>query len=237
MLGTTSVGVPDLLDRLESHYGRQEPCWPVDPCEFIIWWHCGYPASDDRCARGWESLKLNIGIRPEQILAASQAQLAAALRAGGMVPELRAMRLQQIAERVLHEFGGHLDSVFTGTIPDIRKALKKFPNIADPGVDRILLFAHKAPVAAVPSNCPHVLVRLIHGLERENYGVTYREAQSIIQSQIPQQFHARQRAFLLLKTHGQAICKRKPKCSHCPLQSDCAYAAGVTRGSCPPNPS
>jgi endonuclease III len=226
--------VPDLLDRLESHHGPQESCWPVDPYEFLVWWHCGYPASDDRCARGWVSLKKETGIQPDRILSASQSQLAAALKPGGMVPELRATRLQQIAHRVVNEFGGSLDSLFTGPIAAVRKSLKGFPNIADPGVDRILLFARKAPIAAVPSNCPHVLVRIIHGLERENYGVTYGEAQALIESEVPHQFHARQRAFLLLKTHGQTICKSKPQCGRCPLQADCAYAAGVSRGGRPP---
>jgi endonuclease III len=229
-MAITTIGVPSLLDRLESHYGTQEPCWPADPYKFLIWWHCGYPASDDRCSRGWKSLQSGIGIRPEQILAASRATLAKALKAGGMVPELRTMRLQQIAERVLNEYGGDLEALFTGPVPAVRKALKRFPNIADPGVDRILLFAHEAPVAAVPSNCPHVLVRIVHGREREDYGVTYREAQSLIESETPEQFHARQRAYLLLKTHGQAICKRKPQCERCPVRSVCAYAAGVRRG-------
>jgi endonuclease III len=229
------MAIPSLLDRLESHHGPQEPSWPVDPYEFLIWWHCGYPASDERCARGWASLKKATGIQPERILSASQAQLAAALKPGGMVPELRATRLQQIAQRVVNQFGGNLDSLFTGPIPTVRKNLKGFPNIADPGVDRILLFAHKSPIAAVPSNCPHVLVRIVLGLERESYGVTYHEAQSLIESEIPEQFHARQRAFLLLKAHGQTICKRKPQCGRCPLQSDCAYAAGVSRGGRPPN--
>jgi endonuclease III len=233
MSGNAATSVPNLLDRLESHYGPQEPCWPIDPYEFLIWWHCGYPASDDRCARGWTSLKSAVTIEPERILSASQAQLAAALKPGGMVAELRATRLQQIAQRVVNEYGSNLDALFTGPIAAVRKTLKGFPNIADPGVDRILLFAHKAPVAAVPSNCPHVLVRIVLGLERENYGVTYREAQELIESEVPEQFHARQRAFLLLKTHGQTICKRKPQCGRCPLQGDCAYAAGASRGGRP----
>jgi endonuclease III len=226
--------VPALIDRLESHYGPQQPGWPVDPYEFLIWWHCGYPASDDRCARGWEQLTAAIGIQPERILAASTQELTRALKPGGMVPELRAQRLQQIAALVVNQYAGSLDSLFTGPLKSVRAALKSFPAIADPGVDRILLFARKSPVAAVPSNCPHVLVRILHGLERENYAVTYREAQRLIHDQIPEQFHARQRAFLLLKVHGREICKRKPKCSVCPVSSACAYAQGVTRGSRPP---
>ena len=46
--------------KLESFYGQQEPCWPTDPYLFLVWWQCGYPASDTACAKGWESLNLEI---------------------------------------------------------------------------------------------------------------------------------------------------------------------------------
>jgi endonuclease III len=233
-MGKRTIAVPDLLDRLETRYGAQEPGFPVDPYEFLVWWHCGYPQSDARCQAGWDSVKKHVGIQPRQILAASQAQLTAALKPGGMVPELRALRLHQIAQRVVEEYGGDLGTLFAGPIAQVRAALKRFHGIANPGADRILLFARAAPVAAVPSNCAHVLVRIAHGLERENYGVTYRESQELIEQEVPAQFHARQRAYLLLKAHGQAVCKAKPKCDRCPVRSACAYAAGADRGGARP---
>lgn len=224
------LSIPQLLDRLEAFHGAQEPHWPVDPYEFIVWWHCGYPQSDQRCARGWEELQSQVGAQPRQILAASQSKLANALKAGGMVPELRAMRLHEIAQRVVEEYGGDLRSLFSGPILGVRARLKRFRGIADPGADRILLFGRFAPVPAVPSNCPHVLVRVVDGLERKNYGVAYREAQEIVRAEVPEQFHARQRAFLLVKAHGQQICKAKPQCERCPVRTGCAYAAGLDRG-------
>ncbi len=153
-----------------------------------------------------------------------------------MVPEIRARRLGEIAERVLKEFGGDLIAALRA-MPLVKAcaALKKFPNIADPGADRIILFAGLAPVAAVPSNCPHVLVRIQRGLERENYGVTYKEAQEEIESETPATLDARSRAYLLLKRHGQEICKRKnPKCGQCPVNDGCAYFAGKNRGRTAP---
>src|SRR5580700_10241987 len=168
----------DVLDTLESSYGPQQPNFPTDPYLFIVWWHCGYPASDAACAKGWQALERDIGIEPEALLAANPVKLALALKPGGMVPELRAMRLKEIAERVQKEFGGDLREGLNGmSIARVRAALKRFSNIADPGADRILLFAGISPVAAVPSNCPHVLVRIQAGQERENYGATYKEAQ------------------------------------------------------------
>lgn len=93
-----------------------------------------------------------------------------------------------------------------------------------------MLFGSIAPVPAVPSNCPLVLVRTHRGKERENYGVMYREAQDAIEAEIPKTFDARTRAYLLLKRHGQILCKRSnPKCDHCPINSFCAFFAGKHR--------
>lgn len=224
--------LPQLLDVLEAFHGLQQPNWPTDPYLFLVWWHCGYPASDSSCAKGWASLESKIGVDPEPLLSASPSKLAHALKPGGMVPELRAMRLKEIAERIQKEFGGDLRAALSGlSIAQARAVLKKFPSIADPGADRILLFAGISPVAAVPSNCPHVLVRIRAGLEHENYGATYTEAQRVIAAELPATFDARIRAYLLLKCHGQKVCKRTtPKCSICPVAASCAFFAGKTRG-------
>lgn len=175
-----------LLDKLEAIYGEQEPSWPLDPYLFLVWWHCGYPASEPACRKGWESLTSRIGTHPGRLLSADPRKLALALKAGGMVPELRAMRLKEIAERVQKEFGGDLGVALSGMpIAQVRAALKKFPGIADPGADRILLFGGISPVAAVPSNCTHILVRIEQGQERENYGQNYKLGQQLIAAAFP----------------------------------------------------
>src|SRR5438309_6945141 len=226
------AGVPEILERLESVYGPQQPCWPTDPFLFLVWWHCGYPASDAACAKGWKALSSQVGTSRQQLLETPVPKIAKALKPGGMVPELRAMRLKEIASRIENEFAGDLSAALTGPLKDIRKILKKFPNIADPGADRIMLFADLAPIAAVPSNCVHVLVRILHGKERENYGVNYREAHLAIEAETQATFDSRKRAYLLLKKHGQELCKRtNPKCEMCPVNSFCAYFAGHARGS------
>ena len=226
--------VSDVLSRLEKHYGPQAPSWPTDPYEFLVWWHCGYPASDAACAKGWERLNQAVGTAPERLLKASPAKLAAALKAGGMVPELRAERLKEIARRVQDELAGDLRAALAVPVAQARRLLKKFPGIADPGADRILLFGGVTPVAAVPSNGTQVLVRILFGQERENYGVNYRQAQEAIEAETPRTLEARQRAYLLLKRHGQDICKRaKPRCEQCPVNQSCAYFAGHRRGVTP----
>ena len=224
-MGRVRSTVPEILDRLHAFYGSQEACWPSDPYLFLLWWYCGYPSSDASCTKGWNTLTRTTGTTPDAILAARPSTLIVALRPGGMFPELRAERMKEVAARIKNEFDGDLRAALTGPIAKIRKILKSFPSIADPGADRILLFAGIQPVAAVPSNCTGVLARIQLGRESDNYTTSYREAQRMIDDEIPATFDARIRAYLLLKRHGQQLCKRSnPKCSECPLQSICAFA-------------
>ena len=161
-----SATIAKVLETLEGFYGAQEVPWPADPYLYLVWLHCGYPAIDERCSKGWQVLQKVIGLKPSQILDASPQDLAKALAPGGMVPEVRARRLKEVATRVVNECGGDLGAALAGPVANARKLLKKFPNIADPGADRILLFAGVSPAAAVPSNCPHVIVRIMRGQER-----------------------------------------------------------------------
>jgi endonuclease III len=216
--------ITSLLDRLESFYGKQRSAVPADPYEFLVWWHCGYPASEERCAKGWHSVSGKIGIAPKQLLAA-KTLLARSLKVGGMVPALRAARLKEIAGRVQEEFAGDLRSALSRlTALQARKVLKTFPGIGNPGAERILLFGRLSPVAAVPSSCPHVLVRVAHGTEGDKYAATYDAAQRILES-LPATFSSRIRGYLLVNRHGHELCKRsRPACARCPLESDCAFA-------------
>jgi hypothetical protein len=91
--------VPRLLDKLEKFHGPQQPCWPVDPYEFLVWWYYGYPASDKACGKGWDKLKNEVGSEPDHLLAATPRKLAEALKPGAMFPELRAQRLKEVAMR------------------------------------------------------------------------------------------------------------------------------------------
>jgi endonuclease-3 len=219
-----------ILDTLESFYGKQRSEVPRDPYEFLVWWHCGYPASEERCSKGWQSVSSKIGIAPKQLLKAKTFTLAGALKAGGLVPALRAARLKEIAGRVQDEFAGDLRSALARlTALQARKTLKTLPGIGNPGADRILLFGHLSPVAAVPSSCPHVLVRVTHGAEGDKYTATYAAAQSMLEA-LPATFNSRIRGYLLISRHGHELCKRtKPACARCPLESDCAFARRTSK--------
>jgi endonuclease III len=227
--------VDEILDALEKMYGPQHGAGPTDPYEMILYLNCGYPASDAACSKGFDALKREVGLTPKEILAAPKSKLVKLLRLGGIVPELRADRLKEIARRVKAEFGGDLKAALKTSVRQekrqtdkgirgAKKILQQFPVIGEPSAEKILLFSKLAPVAAVPSANVEVPARLWSGKAGKNYAGDYRAAREILNSGLPQTFEARQRAYLLLKKHGQQTCKRShPKCEICPLTGQCAY--------------
>jgi endonuclease III len=219
--------VAQALDRLEKYYGKLGPPGPSDPYEMVLYANCGYPANDITCRKGFDALRDQVGPRPEQILAASEAKLAAIMRLGGIMPELRATRLKQIAAVVQESYSGNLASVLKKPLPEAKKALKQFPTIGDPGAEKILLFTKTAPVAAVPAAFVHVLHRLGFGKEAKSYSTGYRSAQEAIRAGLPQECTALLRAYLLFQRHGRELCKRsRPMCRSCPLARDCTFFQG-----------
>ena len=216
-------------------YGPQQSAGPNDPYEMIVYLNCGYPATDAACSKGFDALKREVGVGPKEILAASKSKLAKLLRMGGIVPEQRAERLHEIARSVKSEFGGDLKAVLKKWVSEekkqpgkgirgAKKILREFPVIGEPSSEKILLFSNLAALAAVPSANVEVPARLWFGKAGKNYAADYRAARDILNSGLPATLAARQRAYLLLKKHGQQTCKRSnPRCEVCPLTGQCAY--------------
>lgn len=213
-----------ILEMLEKRYGKPKPPHPTEPYEMLVYTLCGYPASDAACNKAFPVLKRDVGLDPEAILAAPEAKLAQIMRLGGIVPELRAKRLKEVAGLVKYVYGGSLRNEMKKPMAEVRKTLKKFPTIGDPGADKILLFSNTAAIAAVPSNCIHVPIRLGFGEEKKNYAASYKSAQEALRAELPAEKAPLLRAYLLLKQHGQETCKtNRPRCEECAVSSECVY--------------
>ena len=79
--------IDQVLDRLHQHFGEQKAVGPTDPYEMILFVSCGYPATDESCTSGFETLKRGVGTKPEKIRGAPKAKLTRLMRLGGIVPE------------------------------------------------------------------------------------------------------------------------------------------------------
>jgi hypothetical protein len=66
------IPLAEAIEQLASHYG--EPARPEfsDPWEMIVWENIAYLVDDSRRREAITALRKHIGIRPEQILSATQ---------------------------------------------------------------------------------------------------------------------------------------------------------------------
>ena len=145
-----------------------------------------------------------------------------------MHPERRVDKLREIGELAMEAGGGRLEEVLELETKAARKILKRFPGIGDPGADKILLFCGASAEMALESNGLRVAVRLGYGEEAKSYATTYRSAIAALEPGLESKPARRVRAYELLRTHGQVLCKRTaPDCDDCPLAGACRYFARV----------
>jgi endonuclease III len=205
----TPMRLAAIIGALEKIYGP--PALRItDPFEMIVLENAAYLVDDARRQETFERLRATIGVTPEAIAKCSREEIAEVIAGGGMLPEHRADKVLECARL----------AVKAGVT---EKTLRKFPSIGEPYADRILLFNGKKLTLAPDSNALRVLLRLGYGEESKNYAKTYRSAVAATAGELRDAAFA-QRAHVLLRRHGQEVCKRSAsRCELCPLRKDCAW--------------
>src|SRR5438552_1607210 len=198
-----------VVKALEQLYGPPRAL-VTDPFEMIVLENAAYRVDDARRHETFERLREAIGVTPDAIVRHSCAEIAEVIAGGGMLPEHRAEKVLNCARLAIK----------AGVT---EKTLRKFPSIGEPYADRILLFNGKKLTLAPDSNALRVLLRLGYGEESKNYATTYRSAVNATSPEVRDAKFA-QRAHILLRRHGQEVCKRTaPRCEVCPIRKDCAW--------------
>jgi len=214
------------VDRLEKRYGKPEPLRATDPFEMVLWECCAYLVDDERRRRVYDRLVEATGADPRKIAAMKPGALAELVAAdGGMRPPMRAEKLQRAANLALDVGRKELSEVCRKDPKKARAILEKFPNIADPGADKILMVAGSQKTLAPDSNVARVLLRLGFGKDDSRYDRMYRSVVEATQSELPDDSRWWVKAHQLLRQHGQTLCKTSaPRCGVCPLASRCPSA-------------
>jgi endonuclease-3 len=97
--------------------------------------------------------------------------------------------------------------------------------IGEPGAEKILLFTGSHAVMGLDSNGLRVLTRLGYGTAAKSYTTTYRSATAAALPELGSKIDSLVEANLLLRTHGQTVCKTSaPRCGACVIREDCPSA-------------
>ena len=213
-----------VIARLKRHYGEPKLPPARGPFELVMWENACYLLPNERRAEVFEGLRLKVGLKAESILKSNGETLLALATRGGMRPETRVFRWREIARITVTQFAGDLDQILREPYEKAKRALKKFPNIGDPGAEKILLFCGMGPGLPLESNGLRVLTRLGYGRAQKNYGATYRSVQEALRDQLSRTAAELARSHLLLREHGKTLCKTNaPLCRVCPLADLCAF--------------
>jgi endonuclease-3 len=214
-----------VIAALESLYGKPKPPKVTDPFELILYENIAYLVDDGRRNKVWSLFKKRVGTDPESILDHDKDDLAALIKDGGMQPPMRAEKLRRAARIAIDRFDGDLGTLLKQPLPKLRRGLKRFPGIGDPGADKILMLSRTHPILALDSNGLRALIRLGFAEDTGNYAATYQSMQEAIAPEIKQDFAWLIAAHQLLRHHGQTLCKRsQPICTKCPLAPHCPTA-------------
>jgi endonuclease III len=198
--------LPVLLDLLEQAGGPAGPIPSADGWELVLAENVAYLVDDQRRWQAMARLRAEVGLAPEQILAAPEDVLRGIV-VGTHAAE-RVQRLRRCAELAI-----------------AGAPWRAYPGIGEPGADRIDLFTGARAVLALDANGLRVLARLGFGDPVRSYAASYRKARAEASARLPVTVPACQRASQLLRRHGQLICRRKdPSCSTCAISSDCPSA-------------
>jgi endonuclease-3 len=215
----------NIIAALKRVFGTPKLPPAKGPFELVMWENACYLLPDERRAEVFAGLQKQVGLNPKAILKAAPDTLLALATMGGMRPQVRVFRWQEIARITLSQFDGDLDQILKLPYAQAKKALKQFPNIGDPGAEKILMFCGATHGLPLESNGLRVLTRVGYGrLQPKNYGAMYRSVQEAIKAEVPRKASLVAEAHLLLRQHGKEICKDKgPQCYECPIKEMCAY--------------
>lgn len=217
--------LPDVLDRLAPLYDLGTPL--SDPIAQLVWENIGYLIDDERRSVLFATFEARVGLTAHQIADAPAEVLAEIAGRGGMNPMTRVERLRSIGTLTLEVCDGDLAGALRSLpVAKARTVLKRFPTIGDPGADKILLFAGIAARPCLESNGLRALVRLGLCPQSGAYAPTYKAAMAVMAAQLPADLEVLKRAYLILRAHGRALCKRsEPLCAPCPLDQVCLHVA------------
>jgi endonuclease III len=213
----TAIGALGKLHKIEKPL--------TDPLAIIVWDNIGYLIDDARRRELFDEFVERVGLDAGKISRAPGRVLLDIAKRGGMNPGTRVSRLKNIAAIAQGAgTGGLLGALKVLPLPKARALLKKFPSIADPGADKILLFSAISVQPALESNGLRVLVRLGLAPQQSSYTATYKAAVKVMTESGIMTRKWMMEAYSVLRSHGQTLCKRtKPQCIACPLDKLCAH--------------
>jgi endonuclease-3 len=201
---------------LIEEYGQRE--WrPREPLSVLISAILSQNTSDVNRDQAWRRLKERFPTW-ESVLAASTADLAEAIRPGGLA-DIKAPRIQEALRVIQMERGEFtLDLLAEMGVDEARRWLTSLHGVGPKTAAIVLLFSLGMPAFPVDTHVHRVSRRLGLIAPKTSRERAHEVLEELLPPEIYYAFH------LNLITHGREVCKsQRPRCATCVLQEHCDY--------------
>ncbi len=213
---TVGEAISNTYLTLSRHYGTQS-WWPAESnFEIMIGAVLTQNTAWTNVEKALLALKADNSCNADRIVSMPRPRLATLIRSSGYYNQ-KAERLQLLAHWYL-EHGGYNGLVSIATV-QLRAALLALKGIGNETADDILLYAFNRPVFVIDAYTRRLFARL--GLTDAT--ASYQELQDLFTQALPPDHELFKQYHALIVTHAKQHCRKRPLCTHCPLQVSCCY--------------
>lgn len=202
---------------LIEEYGQREWRPRLDPLSELIFTILSQNTSDVNRDRAWMRLKDRFPTW-ESVLAADAAELAEAIRPGGLA-NVKAPRIQEtlrVIKRARGEFT--LDFLAEMEVDEAKRWLTSLNGVGPKTAAIVLIFSLGKPAFPVDTHVHRVSQRLGLIGPKTSREKAHDVLEELLPSEIYYTFH------LNLIAHGREVCKsQRPRCATCVLREHCDY--------------
>ena len=142
----------------------------------------------------------------------------------------KAKRLKNLALYLHNNYHDNLDTFFNRDLYAIREELLSLNGIGPETADSILLYAGDLPIFVVDAYTKRICERL-----PLDTNISYNEIQHYFEEKLSKKYSKEELTQVYNELHALIVilaknrCKKKPKCSTCPLKKHCMFKKRLTQ--------
>jgi endonuclease-3 related protein len=207
-----------VYDRLFERFGALH-WWPAEtPFEVCIGAILTQNTAWTNVEKAIFALKQEGIMTPIAVRDVEPEQLAQLIRPAGYF-NIKSARLKEFVSWLFIHYEGSLDQMFTVEWQRLREELLQVRGIGPETADSILLYAGSKPTFVVDAYTRRLFYRL--GLLPEDAG--YDETRALFMTHLPADVQLFNEYHALIVEQCKQFCRKKPRCSGCPLSDSCRY--------------
>jgi endonuclease-3 related protein len=214
--------------RLFDHYGPQH-WWPAEePFEVIVGAILTQSAAWTNVEKAIAGLKDSGKMTPEAIRRLPHAELARIIHSSGYY-NAKASKLHAFVRWLKDEYDDDLDRLFDQDIGELRRQLLAVHGIGEETADSIILYAANKPVFVIDAYTRRIIQRI--GIAPGEH--TYAGHQTLFTDNLDADTALFNEYHALLVRLGKEVCRKKPLCDSCCLNSTDKTATDHLRNQFP----